>query len=88
MSDETKIFMKWHPGLNRDCSTNFSIQYRPSTLTNWTDVGPISDHKETDVAFTLSDLRPDTQYEIRMFARNKVGDSVKTNITTIITKSK
>ncbi|CAG2204098.1 DSCAM [Mytilus edulis] len=72
ISDETKIFMKWHSGLKRGCSKNFFIQYRQSTLTNWTDVGPIPDHKEKDGAFTLSDLYPDIQYEIRMFARNKV----------------
>lgn len=80
--------MKWLPGLKKGCSKHVFIQYRPSTLTNWTDVGPIPDPKEKHGAFTLSDLYPDIQYEIRMFARNKVGDSVKTNITTIITRSK
>ncbi|CAC5393267.1 unnamed protein product [Mytilus coruscus] len=86
ISDETKILIKWYPGLNGGCSQHSFIEYRKISLKIWKNTGPIPNQMEKDNIFTLSDLRPDTQYEIRMYTRNKAGNSVKTNITTILTR--
>lgn len=84
VSYSTSLAVKWKPGFNGGFKQKFYIEYS-TEKTKWKVVGPI-DHTilniEEEFAYTLTNLRPATQYFIRMFSENKIGQSNKTNITT------
>lgn len=70
------------PGDNGGENQWFIIRYRAAQVPNWTDKRvPLN----LQTAYTVEDLMPRTNYEIKMFAENIVGKSDETSVITALT---
>ena len=77
--------VEWIPGYNGGHEQTFNIQYRiVNASTIWITQEIPNYNRETH---TLSGLRGDTWYELRMFAKNKFDKSSVTDIQSISTVS-
>ena len=82
-STETSIVIEWIPGYNGGHEQTFSIQYRIVNESKiWITKEIPEYNKQT---YTLSGLKGDTWYELRMFSENKFDRSSVTDIQSIST---
>ncbi|KAH3811021.1 hemicentin-1-like isoform X2 [Dreissena polymorpha] len=76
------LTVEWIPGDTGGANPWFVIRYRAALIPNWTDkrVPPT-----LQTSYTVEDLIPRTNYELKMFAENIVGKSGETSIVTALT---
>lgn len=80
--------MSWCPNFNGGFEQEFFLEYREKFRFTFTLIGPIKDTKEEKMNYSIDHLSPNTAYLIRIFSRNKIGDSGKTNNVVFKTLSK
>ena len=82
----TKIEIRWVAGFDGGVDQTFVLEYRLSKTTSWNTSYPNWTGLEEDPQyFELSGLSSGSVYDIQMYARNTVGNSLKTNIISVST---
>jgi hypothetical protein len=82
----TKIEIRWVAGFDGGVDQTFVLEYRLSKATSWNTSYPNWTGLEEDPQyFELSGLSSGSVYDIQMYARNTVGNSLKTNIISVST---
>ncbi|XP_060575525.1 synaptogenesis protein syg-2-like [Ruditapes philippinarum] len=82
---ETSITVQWIPGLDNGPRQTFVLRYRKGLDKNWREI-EISDEGQDIMNYTVSSLISGTQYEVVLYARNKVGTSSQSNVLRIKTE--
>lgn len=82
------MIVSWMSEFNGGFNQDFFIQYRADDKEIWTTTGPVEDASGKKMHYSLYELESTKQYFVRMFSRNKIGDSNITNITVSRTFSK
>lgn len=77
----THMIVSWKPGFDGGFSQIFFIQYRQEKTEAWSTSDPVNDTLEDNMTYTLYDMVLNTQYFVRMFSTNRIGESYKTNVT-------
>ena len=82
----TKIEIRWVAGFDGGVDQTFVLEYRLSKTTSWnTSCRNLIGLEEDPQYFELSGLSSGSVYDIQMYARNTVGNSLKTNIISVST---
>ncbi|XP_060575521.1 synaptogenesis protein syg-2-like [Ruditapes philippinarum] len=77
--------VQWKPGFDNGPEQTFIVKYRKESQQEWT-VYQIPDTRETLMNFTASDLSSGSNYQVVLYASNRLGNSSETDILTISTK--
>ena len=78
----TTIEIRWVAGFNGGVNQTFVLEYRLSKTTSW---NTFSGLEEDPQYFELSKLSSGNVYDIQMYAKNKDGNSPKTDIISVST---
>ena len=82
----TTIEICWVAGFDGGVDQTFVLKYRLSKTTSWNTSYPnLIGLEEDPQYFELSGLSSGSVYDIQMYARNTVGNSLKTNIISLST---
>jgi hypothetical protein len=82
----TTIEICWVAGFDGGVDQTFVLKYRLSKTTSWNTSYPnLIGLEEDPQYFDLSGLSSGSVYDIQMYARNTVGNSLKTNIISVST---
>lgn len=85
ISYDRHLVVSWSPGFNGGEPQTFFIEYKQEAAEMWTQSGPIIDDMKVRISNFLYNMSPKRRYFVRMFSRNKIGESNKTHVTTVIT---
>ncbi|CAC5393252.1 [Mytilus coruscus] len=77
---ENHMIVSWMSEFNGGFNQDFFIQYRTDDTELWTTIGPVKDNSEDKMKYPIYELVSTKQYCVRMFSRNIIGDSNKTNM--------
>ncbi|CAG2226573.1 IGSF9B [Mytilus edulis] len=77
--------VSWCPEFNGGYPQTFFIEYQQVTGEKWTRAGPIIDNLQTRMSNPLYNMTPNTQYLVRMFSRNEIGESNQTTVVAAMT---
>ena len=81
----TDITLSWsNPNNNGAIITGFYVEYKTVPSNAWLALGRVSSQLLSRMA-TISSLTPGTRYQVRVYARNSVGDSPYSTVRTIRT---
>ncbi|XP_052079794.1 uncharacterized protein LOC127717955 [Mytilus californianus] len=78
---EHHMIVSWMSEFNGGFNQKFFIQYRADDTEIWTTTDAVEDGSENKMHYSFYELVSTKQYFVRMFSRNKIGDSNITNIT-------
>ena len=82
----TTIEIRWVAGFDGGNDQTFELEYRLSKTTPWNTFNPkFSGLEEDPQYFELSGLSSGSVYDIQMYAKNKDGNSTKTDIISVST---
>ncbi|VDI51728.1 Hypothetical predicted protein [Mytilus galloprovincialis] len=81
-STTNQILVKFKPGFHGGSEQNILIEYRKASAGTWISRG-IKNHC---THYVIQNLKPSTEYELRMYAINKLGNSTVTEIYRKFTK--
>lgn len=73
------VEIEWNPNFNGGFQQYFYIEYRDKDSTNWKQKLAFNTTTNTGNSFTVHNLKYSRLYIFRMFARNRIGESNKTN---------
>ncbi|VDI05334.1 Hypothetical predicted protein, partial [Mytilus galloprovincialis] len=77
--------VSWCPEFNGGDPQTFFIEYQQVTGEKWTRAGPIIDNLQTRMSNLLYKMTQNTQYLVRMFSRNEIGESNQTTVVAAMT---
>ncbi|CAC5424086.1 unnamed protein product [Mytilus coruscus] len=81
-STTNQIHVEFHPGFDGGSSQKFIIEYRKASSLAWMWL----EIEESFNHYCIKNLEPSTKYELRMYARNKQGNSTFTDVCIIFSK--
>ncbi|VDI11165.1 Hypothetical predicted protein [Mytilus galloprovincialis] len=73
----------WDPGFDGGYQQTFFVEYREESENTWKRSGPVVDNRQVRLSKILNNLNPKTRYQIRVLSENEIGDSNKTDVTTV-----
>ena len=82
---ESSFTVEWKPGFDNGPKQTFVLKYRKQSQQKWT-VVKIPDSGEAFMNYTVHDLSSETNYQVVLYASNRLGNSSETDILTISTK--
>ncbi|XP_052247857.1 major surface trophozoite antigen 11-like [Dreissena polymorpha] len=82
LQNQTSLKFYWLPGYNGGYVQSFYIEYKKTGSQVWDQVSVVEDSSVPLMKATVDNLSPATEYQARMFARNKIGDSDSTDKVT------
>lgn len=86
LSTDSTITVRWKPGFDGGCSQVFFLKFKQVAEQYWFNVS-IEDTGDEEMNYTLSNLSPNTDYMIKMFAINSIGRSEETVVLTLRSKN-
>lgn len=75
-STTNQIIVEFKPGFHGGSEQNILVEYRRASAETWISLG-IKNHCKP---YVIQHLEPSTEYELRMYAINKLGNSTVTDI--------
>lgn len=81
-STTNQILVEFKPGFHGGSEQNILVEYRKASAGTWISLG-IKNHCKP---YVIQNLKPSTEYELRMYAINKLGNSTVTEIYRKFTK--
>ena len=84
---ETSVMLFWTPGFNGGYQQTFILLYRINQEHKWQSVS-VKDSNEETMNYTLTGLLSLTVYNVKLFAKNKLGNSSISPILKFTTKGK
>lgn len=80
VSSATTASIAWIPGFDGGLLQTFYIEYKQDKDKAWSLISVKENKTLSRIrSFTVTDLTPDTRYEVRMFSGDVVGNSSKTD---------
>ena len=67
--------MEWTAGYDGEVQQQFYIQYQSSNAQDWNTVEVADRKSDTRLSFDIYNLQPSTEYMLRVFSANAVGNS-------------
>ncbi|XP_052080663.1 uncharacterized protein LOC127718650 [Mytilus californianus] len=80
------VIVNWHKNFDGGFEQTFYIEFKIESKRNWISVKSFNTTPSAEVSWQISGLRSSQTYFFRMFARNSLGESSKTDIQIIQTK--
>lgn len=80
--------VSWYPGFDGGFDQMFLLELRTDFSLNFTVIVPKNETTTENMDYILDNLSSNTAYFIRIFSRNKIGDSNKTEYVAFMTPRK
>lgn len=82
------VMVNWHTNFNGGFEQKFYIEYKIEGKGNWRIVESLNTTSSAEVSWQITGLRSSQTYFFRMFARNSLGESSRTDMQIVKTKGK
>lgn len=82
------VIISWHKNFDGGFEQTFYIEYKIEGKRNWKSVESLNTTSSAEVSWQITGLRSSQTYFFRMFARNSLGESSRTDVQIIKTKGK
>lgn len=87
ISETESLRVLWIKQFDGGTRQHFVLQYKKDTDDDWRGVGPIKDSTRRIEVHILNNLKSNSVYLLRLFAKNQLGTSNYTDIWTVRTLS-
>ena len=83
---DINLVVKWQRNFDGGLKQSFYIEYKIKTNDQWSIIKSLNKSTSEILSWTINGLRHDQWYTVRMFSRNKLGESNRTEEIYIKTK--